>query len=154
MPAMRRPKSELGLGIKHRATYLVWRDMIARCYNAKRDDYKRYGSIGVTVCERWRASFAAFLEDMGPRPEGMQIERKENAESYSPENCRWATKVEQQRNKRNSRFLEFRGERRTQAEWAELYGITQKLLHQRLKDGFSLADALTRPTQIRRKAAS
>lgn len=80
----------------------VWSDMKRRCHKENHHAYANYGGRGITVCERWRESFAAFLEDMGPRPDpSLTIERVNNDEGYSPSNCVWATRLEQGLNKRD-----------------------------------------------------
>ena len=83
-------------------TYNSWRGMRTRTGNPNAHNYHNYGGRGILCCERW-AVFANFLEDMGERPEGKTIDRKNNDKGYYPENCKWATKKEQEGNKRNSK---------------------------------------------------
>jgi len=80
--------------------YGVWKEMIARCHRESHRDYHYYGQRGIRVCYGWRRSFAQFLNDMGPRPEGMTIERRNNDDDYEPKNCYWATWSEQAYNRR------------------------------------------------------
>lgn len=73
--------------------------MWARCTNQKKKAYKNYGGRGISVCTRW-LMFQWFYKDMGPRPPGMTLDRKDNDKGYNKANCRWATRSEQERNKR------------------------------------------------------
>ena len=84
-------------------TYVVWGSMLSRCSNPKVKAYLKYGARGIVVCERWQ-SFANFLADMGERPAGLTLERRDNSKGYDSENCYWATRTDQNRNRSNSIF--------------------------------------------------
>lgn len=132
-------------GLSDTPTYGTYESMLTRCYNPHREGWKNYGGRGITVCDRWRASFENFLADMGERPAGLTLERKDNDGPYSPENCIWATRSEQARNTRNTVWLNVGGERLTVSEAAREAGIKPVTLHSRLRLGWDLTKALTTP---------
>lgn len=81
-------------------TYSSWRSMLSRCNNSNATSYQYYGGRGITVCERWLHSFENFLADMGPRPDGMTLDRENTNGSYAADNCRWSTPKQQANNRR------------------------------------------------------
>ena len=89
--------------------FKAWKSMKARCKNEGNIGYKRYGGRGIYICKEWRESFQSFLDDMGEVPEGHSLDRIDNDGPYSPENCRWADKKTQGRNRSNVREIMFLG---------------------------------------------
>jgi hypothetical protein len=119
-----------------RPLYGVWSCLKERCYNTKAPDYPRYGGRGITVCDRWRNSFQAFQDDMLPTfQKGMTIERIDNNGPYSPANCRWATRAEQNRNQRNSIIVDTPWGRMNLADAALRSGLSYAALWCRHRRG-------------------
>lgn len=125
--------------------HAAWNAMIQRCSNERNKHYKDYGGRGITVCNRWRSSFADFLADMGPRPSAdHSIDRFPNNDgNYEPGNCRWATRFEQHANKRSNHYIDFAGQRLMVSEWAKRLGCTPGTISKRLKSGWCVERAVT-----------
>lgn len=110
--------------------YRTRANIIQRCTNAENPLFKYYGGRGIGVCERWRNSFEAFLEDMGPKPgRGYDIDRIDNYRGYEPGNCRWVKHKINCRNRRETIHVLFRGEKIPFADIEEIVGIKQQQLY-------------------------
>lgn len=128
--------------------YYVWWEMKRRCSNDKSPHYKNYGGRGITVSPEWQASFAQFLIDMGPRPVNYTLERIENDKGYSKENCKWATRKENNSNRRSVRFYEFNGLRVTAKELSKHSAVSYRRLLKRLDAGWELNEAINKPAKV------
>lgn len=127
-----------GLPTQYKIEYHAWWDMQQRCANPNHHGYSSYGAKGVRVCERWKAAFANFLEDMGKRPKGFSLDRIDASGDYEPGNVRWADIKTQARNKRNTKWVKHpkTGKPIKAAELAEEFGFTyQKLRAQMINEG-------------------
>lgn len=126
--------------------YQCWHGIKRRCLNPKRSDYQHYGGRGIKVCERW-LDFENFKDDMyATWNPGLTIERKDNNGDYCPENCYWATRAIQARNKRNSVFVTLNGETRCFGEWIRVLGLKRYTVNARIRRGWSRERSLTEPT--------
>lgn len=140
-------------GGSHSPEWGVWNAMNSRCHNVKNKQYDDYGGRGIRVCDRWRKSFDNFISDMGRKPStGHSIDRIDNNGNYCPENCRWATMLEQANNKRTSRFITIDGITLTLAQWARLKSIDVRIIHSRInRCGWDVKRAVTTPVLCRRR---
>lgn len=137
-------------GQSHTDEHNIWQGMKQRCYNENVERYPNYGGRGITVCAEWLNDFQQFYRDMGPRPSKFHsIDRINNDGPYSPENCRWATVSQQQRNKRRTVFLTANGERRSLSEWAELRGFSHITFFKRYQAGWSDEEIVNTPKLAR-----
>lgn len=124
--------------------YTTWVDMKRRCFNKKTSRYHDYGGRGITVCDRWKHSFENFFEDMGERPEGLTLDRKDNDKNYYKDNCRWATQKEQANNRSSNRLIDYNNQTKNLKQWSEYLGINYGTLKSRLNRGWSVERAFTK----------
>ena len=122
-------------GESYAPEYRSWQDMIQRCHNPRSQKWCDYGGRGIRVCERWRQSYRAFLEDMGHRPSpNHSLDRyPDNNGNYEPGNVRWATRKQQSQNTRVNRFITINDVTYCHAEWARRLGMSDCALRYRLK---------------------
>lgn len=122
--------------------YPIFNEMHQRCYNKNHPKYHRYGGRGILVCERWHY-FENFLEDVGKRPDGMTLDRKDNNGHYNPNNCKWSTQKEQANNRQNSYIADnikagirhCRNSGSSFQQVANLYGISKHRVMRICKEG-------------------
>lgn len=132
-------------GQTYSPTWKIWRSMLARCKYPRMDSYKYYGGKGITVCDRWKNSFENFLADMGARPDGMTLDRKDGALNYEPDNCKWSTPAQQAINKSCNIWVEIDGRKQVISHWAKELGIKRTTVIMRMSRGWDPVRALTEP---------
>lgn len=130
--------------------YHAWSHIKDRCYNPNDKKYHLYGGRGIQMCSEWNADFSKFLSDMGRRPSHLHsIDRIDPDGHYERVNCRWATSLEQAHNQRSNVHVEYDGRRLTLAEWSRETGIPGTTLSNRIRKGWPVDIALTRPPSKR-----
>lgn len=131
---------------RHRAkgspTHNSWCAMKQRCSDPRHAQFAYYGGRGITVCDRWRSSYEAFVADMGERPAGMTIERNDNDGPYEPGNCRWAPDAEQARNRRSTIKVERNGVTKCVKDWCAELGLNVDRIYGRIRRGETPQEAL------------
>jgi hypothetical protein len=123
--------------------YSVWMNMKDRCRNPNFRQWSAYGGRGINVCDRWKNDFKAFVEDMGPRPEGYSLDRINNDGNYEPGNCRWASRKEQQRNQRRAVYVEIEGARYRAVDLAAKASVKTDTILERAARGLSLEQVVS-----------
>ena len=127
--------------------YHTWCGMRARCEQPTAQAYKDYGGRGIKVCDQWQ-SFEQFFADMGDPPDGYSLEREDNDGPYSPENCRWASRADQVRNRRITLRYTHLGETRSLADWADHFGLPYKVVWHRYTHAEKRGDELFAPLRV------
>lgn len=131
-------------GTSHLKERETWRKMILRCEDEKDQAYPDYGGRGIRVCDRWHI-FEDFYADMGSKPSPKHsLDRIDNSKGYSPDNCRWATKIEQVNNRRNTKMITYQGRTQSLHDWAREKGIVADTLLDRYEKGY-LEEDLFKP---------
>ena len=139
----------------------IWLNIIYRCESESCGQYFRYGGRGIRICQGWRHSFETFINDLGyPPSKKHTVERKDNDGNYScgkckeciqnkwQANCEWNTRKAQANNRRSNKVFEYKGQKRNVTQLAEEFGIDRQLIFDRLRRGWSIADAIERPVRI------
>lgn len=138
---------------KHKTKeYKTWADMKTRCINQSHKWFDFYGARGIVVCDRWKNSFQNFLDDMGFAPSKLhQLDRKNNDGNYEPENCRWATPSQNQRNKSNSHFVKTPDGIMNINDASDKYNLSTSCIKYRIKSEWNMSDVFLKHSQRKQK---
>lgn len=125
--------------------------MKKRCRNLASRDYPNYGGRGISVCDRWRNSFDNFMADMGPKPSlEHSLDRINNSGNYEPSNCRWATRPDQNINKRSTFKVPFQGKLLPARLVEKQLGLPRRRIYDRIRKGWSMERAISAPSSNER----
>jgi len=136
-------------GQSKKRSYRIWTLMMNRCFNPKNASWRYYGGRGITVCDRWQ-SYENFAEDMEEPPSKQHsIDRKNSDGNYGPDNCQWATPMEQVRGRRNTAMITIDGVSRPLIEWCKIAGTKYVTAFGRLRKGWPPKEAIFTPANQR-----
>ena len=143
---------------EHTRLYNIYHGMKKRCYNLMSKSYKDYGGRGIKMCDEWLSDFVSFYKwaVANGYKDNLTIDRIDVNGNYEPSNCRWATVTEQANNKRNNRFIQYKEEKHTIAEWSKILKIKRETIRYRIKHNFPLEKVFSTKnfgiqTQFKRK---
>ena len=131
-------------GLRNHRLYYIYHGMKDRCYKQTSPAYQNYGARGIQICEEWKKDFMCFYNwaIRNGYKQGLTIDRIDVNGNYCPQNCRWATRLEQARNTRTNRKITYKGKTRCVSEWAQLLGIKSSTITERLKKGWPIDKVL------------
>ena len=134
----------------------IWKKMMERCGDPSCERYADYGGRGISVCYEWENDFDAFADWSHENgfAEGLTIDRIDNDGNYEPNNCRWMTRREQNRNKRTNKLVTYKGITKPLVEWCEELGLRYDPIHNRLEKGWTVEDAFEKPFANSHKSLS
>lgn len=135
-------------GLTGTRSHMNWKSMRQKCFNQSNISYQRFGGAGIGVCQRWE-EFANFYADMGDCPAGHSLMLLDRGRDFSPDNCRWATRIDAAADvtRLGNRCFEIEGGRKTGAELSRRNGLESSMFYERIRAGWSVEQALARPTQ-------
>lgn len=155
---IRRPRKDKGIKrsqIKRNGTrlYRIWKSMRTRCNNPNHEYYSNYGGRGISVCTEWNdfLKFRKWSLENG-YSDDLSIDRIDNDDNYSPNNCRWSTRKEQNNNQRSNLLLTYRGETKTAAQWADDLGLTRATIYHRIERGWNDKRIIETPMRVIRNS--
>lgn len=131
-------------GLSRHPLHKTWASLVYRCTEPTNKQWEDYGGRGITVCAEWLGDggLERFIADMGPRPKGTSIDRIDNNGTYSPANCRWATKVEQNSNTRQNILITYNGKKQTASAWSRETGLDRSTILSRYHAGRPIEEVL------------
>ena len=130
--------------------YKIWTAMRERCNRQNHSHFDNYGGRGIKVCPEWDdyIVFREWAKSHGYSND-LTLDRIDSNGNYEPDNCRWVTMKAQNRNRRNNKILEYKGQKYVMSELAERSGISVSTFKERIRHGWSVEDAVEKPVQLR-----